>query len=97
VNLFEDTSALYAVLDGNDGRHSDAVNTLCSDLLPVIRTLWVDEATHRSAVHAHLASARRRLSLVDCVSFEAMRRASLRDAFCFDPHFTEQGFRTLPA
>jgi predicted nucleic acid-binding protein len=96
VNLVVDTSALYAVLDGNDGRHSDAV-AAWADLLPVIRTIWVDEATHRSAVHAHLVSARRRLSLVDCVSFEAMRRASLRDAFCFDPHFAEQGFRTLPA
>jgi uncharacterized protein len=133
VNIFVDTSALYAVLDGNDGRHADAVatwaellraahellttnyvlleivalaqtrmgmeavSTLSSDLLPMIRTIWVDDATHRSAVHAHLVSARRKLSLVDCVSFETMRRASLKDAFCLDPHFAEQGFRTLPA
>jgi predicted nucleic acid-binding protein len=133
MNVFVDTSALYAVLDGNDSRHAeaaarwtellqggddlfttnyvlvetvalaqarmgmDAVNTLYSDLLPLIRTIWVDEAIHRSAVHAHLVSARRRLSLVDCVSFETMRRANLREVFSFDPHFEEQGFGRRPA
>lgn len=75
----------------------DAVNTLYSGLLPLIRTIWVDEAIHRSAVHAHLVSARRRLSLVDCVGFETVRRANLGEVFCFDPHFEEQGFGRRPA
>ena len=132
MNLFVDTSALYAVLDRNDRRHTDAratwrelletgsrlfttnyvqvelaalaqtrigmdaVGTLSSDLLPVITTIWVDESIHRSAAHAHLASSRRSLSLVDCVSFEAMRRFNLREVFCFDPHFSQQGFAVVP-
>lgn len=39
---------------------------------------------------AVLESDRRKLSLVDCISFEVMR--SIARVFCFDPHFAEQGF-----
>ena len=39
-----------------------------------------------------LTAARRRLSLVDCVSFDVMRRLGLNRVFCFDQHFEEQGF-----
>jgi uncharacterized protein len=42
-----------------------------------------------------LAAARRNLSLVDCVSFELMRRLGIRRVFCFDPHFAEQGFELV--
>jgi len=58
---------------------------------------WVDEGTHRSAHHALLVAGRRQVSLVDCVSFELMRRLAVDRAFCFDPHFAEQGFEVLPA
>ena len=75
----------------------EAVRTFTSDVLPVVSILWVDEGAHRSAHHALLVSGRRRLSLVDCVSFEVMQRPRLDDAFCFDPHFAEQGYRVLPA
>jgi len=74
----------------------DSVRMFTSDILPLINVLWVDEGLHLSAHHALLLSGRRRLSLVDCVSFEAMRRLHLTDVFCFDPHFAEQGFRALP-
>jgi len=33
------------------------------------------------------------LSLVDCVSFEAMRQRHLNAALAFDPHFRAHGFR----
>ena len=51
---------------------------------------------HRAAVAAVLASARRNLSLVDCASFEVMRRRGLRTAFTLDRHFAEQGFAVVP-
>ena len=44
---------------------------------------------------AVLAARRRDLSVVDCVSFEAMRRQHIVSAFAFDPHFGAQGFRLL--
>jgi predicted nucleic acid-binding protein len=71
--------------------------TFVSDILPVVQVVWVDEGIHRSAQHALLVASRRDLSLVDCVSFEAMRRLGLTTAFSFDQHFSEQGFQLLPA
>ena len=39
-----------------------------------------------------MAAGRRDLSLVDCASFEVMRRSGIRTAFAFDPHFGEFGY-----
>lgn len=73
-----------------------AVRTVEEDILPIVHVEWVDELTHRLGVSALLAASRRRLSLVDCVSFEIMRRLGLREVFAFDRHFIEQGFHCLP-
>jgi predicted nucleic acid-binding protein len=42
-----------------------------------------------------LESGRRRLSLVDAVSFTAMREEAITTAFAFDQHFREYGFNVL--
>ena len=74
----------------------EGLRTFVADILPVMQVLWVDEGIHRSAQHALLVASRRHLSLVDCVSFEAMRRLGLFTVFSFDQHFSEQGFKLLP-
>jgi predicted nucleic acid-binding protein len=86
-----ETSALLQNRIGMDG-----LRTFTTDVLPVVSIIWIGEGMHRSAHHALLVSSRRDLSLVDCASFEAMRRLALDQAFCFDPHFAQQGFKTLP-
>ena len=74
-------------------RHGfEAARRLVEDVLPVFDVVWVDEALHATAASAWLAAARRSLSLVDCVSFAAMRLRGLRQVFAFDAHFNEQGF-----
>ncbi len=73
-----------------------AVRTLLEDLASVLRVIWVDEDIHRVAVSVLLAASRRGISLVDCVSFEVMRRARIERAFAFDRDFALQGFRTVP-
>lgn len=83
-----------ALLQGRIG--IDGLRSFTADVLPILNVLWVEEGMHRSAHHALLVSSRRRLSLVDCVSFEAMRRLGLETVFCFDPHFSQQGFRRIP-
>ena len=133
MTAFVDTSALYALLDGDDRFHAlaatawlellpsedqlvtssyvlveacalvqrrlgiAAVRDLSDHLLPVLGTEWIGEAEHRTAHAALLASGRRDLSLVDCVSFHVMRKARIRRVFTFDPHFAEQGFEPIPA
>jgi len=57
---------------------------------------WVTEEVHRAGVDAVLAASRKKLSLVDCVSFRIMRHLGIRTAFCFDEHFREQGFQREP-
>ena len=74
----------------------EAVKILNEDVLPVLSVRWVDEPLHSAALSALLIANRRQLSLVDCVSFEMMRRLGIRTVFTFDSHFHEQGFDCLP-
>jgi predicted nucleic acid-binding protein len=67
-----------------------------SEVLPALETAWVDEEVHQAGKGAVLAAGRRGLSLVDCVSFEVMRRHGIQTAFAFDRHFAEQGFSVIP-
>jgi predicted nucleic acid-binding protein len=71
----------------------EAVRSIHEELLPVMEIVWVDEATHSLAMAALLAAQRRKLSLVDCVSFGALRLRGAHVAFAFDQHFVEEGFR----
>jgi len=73
-----------------------AVRRFAQAGMPLLQVHWVDEAAHASGVAALLLAARRELSLVDCVSFCAMRELGLHEAFAFDTHFAEQGFSLLP-
>ena len=71
----------------------DAVRSIQEELLPVMETVWVDEAIHSLAMTALLAAQRRKLSLADCVSFTVMRLKGSQVAFAFDQHFAEERFR----
>jgi predicted nucleic acid-binding protein len=65
-------------------------------VVPLIEVEWVTAAEHWTAVDIVLTANRRDLSLVDCVSFEVMRRLGIRRAFALDEHFREQGFEVVP-
>jgi len=73
----------------------EAVRVFQEDILPLINIEWIDKETHKSGMSALLASSKRKLSLVDCVSFETMRTLGIKTVFAFDPHFSEQGFKCL--
>ncbi|NJD69117.1 MAG: VapC toxin family PIN domain ribonuclease [Candidatus Methylomirabilota bacterium] len=57
---------------------------------------WIDEATHGEAVRCLTESAKRRVSLVDQVSFLVMRRRGVRTALAFDQDFEREGFQVFP-
>lgn len=74
----------------------EAVRGLQEDIIPLLSIQWVTAEIHQSATSAVLAAGRKKLSLVDCSSFEIMRRAGIRRAFTLDRHFKEQGFSVIP-
>lgn len=73
----------------------EAVRAFQEDILPLLNTEFIDSLTHKAGVSALLAASRRKLSLVDCVSFEVMRTLGIKNVFVFDPHFKEQGFHCI--
>ena len=73
----------------------EAVRIFESDIVPILRVEWVTRDIHNAAVGAFLVAARRTLSLVDCVSFEVMRKAGIGAALAFDRHFQEYGYRLI--
>jgi uncharacterized protein len=74
----------------------EAARIFQEEMIPLVNIEWVNAGTHKSGISALLAASRRKLSLVDCVSFEIMRALGIKRVFAFDPHFTEQGFQCIP-
>lgn len=74
----------------------DAVHGVQGAIVPLLDVEWIDEAIHSLALKAFLAHSRRRLSFVDCTSFEIMRRRGVVRALAVDPHSSELGFQQLP-
>lgn len=72
-----------------------AVNMFSNDVVSLLHIHWVNETIHQAATSALLAAARKKLSLVDCVSFETMRSLGIKTAFSFDKHFSQQGFNRI--
>src|SRR2546429_277975 len=69
-----------------------AMQIFQQDVVPLLTVDWITDNRHQAGVDAALTAGRRKLSLVDCISFQTMRKYSLESAFCFDKHFREQGF-----
>ena len=67
------------------------------EALTAFKIEWIDEPIHSAGLSAVLASGRRGPSLVDCTSFELMRRLGISEAFAFDRHFTEAGITRVRA
>ena len=73
-----------------------ALRTFHENIAPLLQIDWISEKQHDTAVATVLTADRKKLSVVDCVSFQSMREHGVRAAFCFDRHFREQGFETIP-
>ncbi len=66
-------------------------------IVPVIQIRWIDNVIHHAAIAILFTASRRKLSFVDCVSFEIMRIEGIGSAFTMDTHFREQGFSCIPS
>ena len=49
----------------------ESVRVFQEDVLPLINIEWIDKAVHEAGISALLTASRKKLSLVDCVSFES--------------------------
>jgi predicted nucleic acid-binding protein len=76
---------------------SAAVRLLTDEILPVVEVEWIQRDLHERAVSALITADRRDLSLVDAVSFQAMRQRGITRAFAFDRHFEGAGFSVAAA
>lgn len=74
----------------------EAIRVFEQDIIPILRVIWVTNEVHFAAVSAQLVADRRPLSLVDCVSFDVMRRTGIQKVFSFDRHFRNYGFDLKP-
>lgn len=54
---------------------------------------WVDEELHTAGVRELERSNKRRVSLVDHISFLVMKRRTITTVFAFDPDFASAGFQ----
>lgn len=84
----------YALMQNRLG--IEAVRLFQEDIVPLLEIHWIDPPVHSAATSALLVAGRKQLSLVDCSSFEIMRRAGIRTAFTLDRHFREYGFECVP-
>ena len=89
--ILVETSALISRRLGKE-----AVRVFEQDIVPILHIIWVTKEVHYAASGAQLISDRSSLSLVDCVSFEVMRRTGVQKAFGFDRHFRDYGYDLKP-
>ena len=74
----------------------EAVREFSRDSAPLLDIRWVGAKEHEAALAMLLSAGRRKLSLVDCASFELLRSLGIRRCFALDRHFREQGFECFP-
>ena len=74
----------------------DAVQAVQRDIVPLLEIEWLTEEIHEDAMVAFLKASRRRLSFVDCSSFEVMRKRGITRVLAVDGHFDEHGFEQIP-
>jgi predicted nucleic acid-binding protein len=74
----------------------DAVQAVQRDIVPLLEIEWLTDDIHQAAMAAFLRASRRKLSFVDCSSFEVMRRRGIVRALAVDGHFGEHGFEQVP-
>ena len=74
----------------------EPVRDLDLKILPLLHVQFVDATLQRRAMNRLLRLDRRRVSLVDAVSFETMEAEGISDALSLDSDFAAEGFRLVP-
>lgn len=87
-------SETISLLDARLGRPS--VRIFKERVPPLLDTVvWIDSDMHQAALEVLTSTRSKRVSFVDLVSFEVMRRRGIEVAFAYDTDFTKAGFTLL--
>lgn len=70
----------------------EAVRAFRESFAPLLEVLWVDASLHEEGLDLLLGRPRRGISLVDAVSFAAVRRAAIDRVFAYDDDFRHERF-----
>lgn len=70
----------------------EAVLDFQDKIMPLLEIVWVDADWHGKALNRLVSLNRKKVSLVDCLSFVIMEAREIQIAFSFDEHFKENGF-----
>jgi predicted nucleic acid-binding protein len=73
----------------------DAVTAFRQSFAPLLDVVWVGAPLHEQGLDDLAARGRTSVSLVDAVSFAAMRATGSDTAFTYDGHFAAEGFEPL--
>ncbi len=79
----------YALLTRRLGL--EAVGAFRADMASLIEVVWVDRELHERGLDLLLDRQRRRLSLVDTVSFLVIAARRIERVYAFDRHFEQEG------
>ena len=74
----------------------EAASLWYKDILGVLDVLWVNARTHQLAYELWLNLGRRRLSLVDCVSYITINQLRVEQVFCFKASYADRGYIMVP-
>ena len=74
---------------------AEAVRAFREALAPLLDVIWVDEALHEAGLDLLLTRKSNRLSLVDAVSFVAIRQRAVDRVFAYDDDFRRERFDLL--
>jgi predicted nucleic acid-binding protein len=80
----------YALLQRRVGW--EAVAAFRDRFAPLLEVIWVGATLHEQGLDDLGRRGATGVSLVDAVSFAAMRQAGADTAFAFDAHFADEGF-----
>ena len=56
-------------------------------IIPLYSTVWINEQIHTNGIKRFINEKKKKLSFVDCTSFEIMEMYDIKKAFTFDKHF----------
>lgn len=74
----------------------DPVRDLEQRIAPILSVTWVSQELHTRAVTRLFRTDKRRVSLVDVVSFLTMEDEGLDEALSLNSDFADEGFQLLP-